>query len=168
MPHDLARLAERLLKLAHAQRVTIAAAESCTAGLLAQVLCDAPGAASLFHGSFVAYTKAQKAEALGVPAELLRRKGAVCVEVACAMAEGALRHSPADLAVAVTGVAGPEPDEDGNPVGRVCIATAARGAPAQGSAHLYEDHGPEAMRHRAVAEALTVLAEGMGGSRLAP
>jgi nicotinamide-nucleotide amidase len=159
MPHDLARSAERLLELAAARHVTIVSAESCTGGLLAQVLCDAPGAGSLFHGSFVTYTKAQKARALGVPVELLRRKGAVCVEVACAMAEGALTHAPAELAVAITGVAGPEPDEDGNPVGRVCIATAARGEAARGLGCGYEDRGREAIRRRAVADALAALAE---------
>jgi nicotinamide-nucleotide amidase len=161
MPHDLARSAERLLELAAARQVTIVSAESCTGGLLAQILCDAPGAGSLFHGSFVTYTKAQKARALGVPVALLRRKGAVCVEVACAMAEGALTHAPADLAVAITGVAGPDPDEDGNPVGQVCIATAARGEAASGFACGYEDRGREAIRHRAVADALAALAERM-------
>jgi PncC family amidohydrolase len=161
MSDELARSAERLLKLAAARRVTLAAAESCTAGLLAQTLCDAPGAGSLFHGSFVTYTKAQKARTLGVSDELLRRKGAVCVEVACAMAAGALAHSPADLAVAITGVAGPEPDEDGNAVGRVCIAVAARGAPAQAVACLYDDHGREAIRRRAVADALAALTRRM-------
>jgi len=156
---DLARSAERLLELAQARHVTIASAESSTGGLLAQLLCDAPGAGTLFHGSFVTYTKAQKARALGVAAELLRRKGAVCIEVACAMAEGALRHSPADFAVAITGVAGPEPDEDGNPVGRVCIAVAARGEAPQGFGCAYEDDGREAIRHRAVADALAALAK---------
>jgi nicotinamide-nucleotide amidase len=166
MSDDLAQSAERLLKLAAARHLTLVSAESCTAGLLAQVLSDAPGAASLFHGSFVTYTKAQKAHALDIPDELLREKGAVCIEVACAMAENALRHSTADLAVAITGVAGPEPDEDGNPVGRVCIATAARGEPASGFACLYEDRGREANRHRAAADALAALAERMSGSRL--
>jgi nicotinamide-nucleotide amidase len=90
---------------------------------------------------------------------MLRRKGAVCIEIACAMAEGALRQSPADFAVAITGVAGPEPDEDGNPVGRVCIAVAARGEAARGFGRGYEDRGREAIRHRAVADALAALVE---------
>jgi nicotinamide-nucleotide amidase len=159
MSHELAQSAERLLKLAAARQMTIACAESCTAGLLSQVLCDAPGAASLVHGGFVTYTKAQKVRALGVPTELLRRKGAVCIEVACAMAAGALQHSPAHLSVAITGVAGPEPDEDGNPVGRVCIAIAARDEEAQGFACQYEDRGPQDIRQSAVADALTALME---------
>jgi nicotinamide-nucleotide amidase len=65
--------------------------------------------------------------ALGVPTPLLDSRGAVCGEVAAAMAEGALARTPTDLAVAITGVAGPEPDEDGNPVGLVCIAVASKG-----------------------------------------
>ncbi|HLH88861.1 MAG TPA: nicotinamide-nucleotide amidohydrolase family protein [Xanthobacteraceae bacterium] len=155
---DLARSAERLMALAAPRGLTLVAAESCTAGLLAQILCDAPGASSRFHGSFVTYTKLQKAHVLGVSAELLRCKGAVCVEVAGAMAAGALAHSPADIAAAITGVAGPEPDEDGNPVGRVCIAIAARGRPTEAFGRLYADHGRDAIRRRAVADALAALA----------
>jgi hypothetical protein len=82
-----------------------------------------PGAAERRHGSFVTYTKANKIRALGVPKSLLAEQGAVCRDVAAAMATGALTHSPADVAVSI-GVAGPDPDEDGNPVGRVCIGVA--------------------------------------------
>jgi len=93
-------------------------AESCTAGkLAAALLSEAPGAAERLHGSFVTYTKANKTKSLGVSAALLQRRGAVCREVAVAMAEGALVRSPATVAVSITGVAGPDPDEDGNPVG---------------------------------------------------
>jgi nicotinamide-nucleotide amidase len=102
-------------------------AESCTAGKLSALLSEAPGAGEHLHGSFVTYTKANKVKVLGVESGLLRAKGAVCREVAVAMAEGALHRSPADVAVAVTGVAGPDPDEDGNPVGLVCVAVARDG-----------------------------------------
>jgi hypothetical protein len=74
-----------------------AAAESCTSGLLASVLSEAPGAANLLHGGFVTYTKRNKTVALGVPEETLITKGAVNEEVARAMAEGALKRSPADM-----------------------------------------------------------------------
>ena len=84
-------------------------------------------------------------------------KGAVCAEVAIAMAEGALKRSPADLAGAVTGVAGPEPDEDGNPVGRACIAVARRGYEPSYLARNYGDIGRDAVRRRAVADALSEL-----------
>ena len=119
---NLIQLAERALAMARQGNVTIVTAESCTAGKLSALLSETPGAAENLHGGFVAYTKANKVKSLGVSADLLRRKGAVCPDVALAMAEGALARSPASLAVSITGVAGPDPDEDGNPVGFVCIA----------------------------------------------
>jgi len=155
--HDLDDLAKRLARLAREKRLTVVAAESCTGGLLAQILCDAPGATDFFHGNFVTYTKLQKIRALGVPADLLQSKGAVCAEVARAMATGALQRSPADLSAAITGVAGPEPDEDGNPVGRVWIAVAGRGGAAQDLVHDYGDIGRDAVRRRAVADTLAAL-----------
>jgi nicotinamide-nucleotide amidase len=118
------QLARRILKQAKADNLTIATAESCTAGAVATALSKAPGANDNFQGGFVTYTKAMKNVVLRVPIKLLKNKGAVCKEVAEAMALGALKLAPADIAVAVTGVAGPEPDEDGNPVGLVycCVA----------------------------------------------
>src|SRR5262245_22208149 len=116
--HDatyLSRLAKRALAIAAQRNASIVTAESCTTGKLAALLSEAPGAAERLHGSFVAYTKANKTRSLGVSAALLQRKGAVCREVAVAMAEGALARSPATVAVAITGVAGPDPDEDGIP-----------------------------------------------------
>jgi nicotinamide-nucleotide amidase len=118
-------LARRTLEIAGEKHLSIVTAESCTAGKLAVLLSGAPGAAEHLHGSFVAYTKANKAAyALGVPNNLLCERGAVCREVVAAMAEGALARSPADVAVSITGVAGPDPDEDGNPVGLVYIGLA--------------------------------------------
>jgi nicotinamide-nucleotide amidase len=157
MPHKLAHLAGQLIEIATRRSLTVVTAESCTAGLLAETLSDAPGAATSFHGSFVAYTKAQKIRALDVPATLLEEQGAVCLDVARHMAEGALRHSPADLSAAITGVAGPEPDEDDNPVGRVCIAVARRGEPARPFARDYGAIGRDAIRRAAVGDALDAL-----------
>jgi nicotinamide-nucleotide amidase len=102
----------------------LATAESCSAGMIATLLSEVEGAASCFHGGIVSYTKDMKHALLGVPADLLAEKGAVCAEVAQAMASGALAHSPANAAIAITGVAGPEPDPDGNPVGLVFVAIA--------------------------------------------
>ena len=99
--------------------------ESCTAGALAVRLARQMGAGSTFHGGFVVYTKAQKTAAVGVPQQLLQSQSAVSALVAVSMACGALARSPADVALAVTGVAGPAPDEDGNPVGLVFVAAAA-------------------------------------------
>src|SRR6185295_18583482 len=125
--NELKQFANALMERARRAGLGIVTAESCTAGLMCQVLADAEGASTFFHGGFVTYTKQHKSRALGVPETLLREKGAVCADVARAMAEGALEHSKAGIAAAITGVAGPEPDEDGNPVGRVCIAVARRG-----------------------------------------
>jgi nicotinamide-nucleotide amidase len=159
MHEDLEKLANRLLQQAKRAGLTIIAAESCTAGLLCQMLSNAEGAADHFHGGFVTYTKEHKSRALGVPADLLREKGAVCAEVARAMAEGALGRSTAGISAAITGVAGPAPDDDGNPVGRVCIAIARRGAPTRDFERYYGDIGRDAVRQRAVADALESLGE---------
>src|SRR5689334_2097347 len=102
-------LAGKFVTLLKRAGLSVVTAESCTAGLLAKTLSDAPGAAEHLAGGFVTYTKAQKTKALGVSARLLRTKGAVCREVANALARGALARSAAELAVAITGVAGPDP-----------------------------------------------------------
>jgi nicotinamide-nucleotide amidase len=156
---NLGASADALLGEARRAGLTIVTAESCTAGLMCQILSDAEGAAEHFHGGFVTYTKEQKSRALGVPWSVLREQGAVCGAVARAMADGALLHSTASLSAAITGVAGPEPDDDGNPVGRVCIAVARRGFPTQDFEKNYGDIGRDAVRQRAVADALRALCE---------
>jgi PncC family amidohydrolase len=150
-------IAEQLLRLLSFRRFTLVTAESCTAGMLARHLADVPGAGQYFHGGFVAYTKVHKHVALGVPADLLQRKGAVCVEVASAMAEGALRHSAADFAAAVTGVAGPLPDEDGNPVGRVCIAVVDRAGGILTVERHYAERERDAIRRHAMTDAMNAV-----------
>ena len=105
-------------------------------------------------------SKSRQSNLARLPAPITRSlaaKGAVCREVALAMADGALARSPADIAVAITGVAGPSPDEDGNPVGRVCIAVARRGLPGGHLERDYGDIGREAVRERAMADALALL-----------
>ncbi|HEY7662724.1 MAG TPA: nicotinamide-nucleotide amidohydrolase family protein [Xanthobacteraceae bacterium] len=156
---NLVRAAAEVLAIAERKGLTIITAESCTSGLLASVLSQAPGAGELLDGGFVTYTKRHKTRALGVPAELLRRRGAVCDEVAVAMAEGALARSAADLAAAITGVAGPEPDEDGNPVGLVCIAVARRGFPTERLEKRYPAIGRSGVQQRAIEDALAALAQ---------
>jgi nicotinamide-nucleotide amidase len=151
---DLAAMAKRVLARACERGLGIVTAESCTSGLLASALSEAPGAAELLHGGFVTYTKANKIAALGVPADILRTRGAVCPEVAIAMAEGALARSPADVAIAITGVAGPDKDEDGNPVGLVCIAVARKSFPSVVFERRYGDIGRDAVRERAMIDAL--------------
>ncbi len=123
----LTRRAKSVMRHLTKQHLSIVTAKSCTAGLIAAVLSEADGASSCLHGGFVAYTKAQKSAALGVSAELLSSRGSVNEEVVRTMIEGALARSPATIAVAVTGVLGPEEDEDGNPVGLVFFACGRRG-----------------------------------------
>jgi len=161
MQEDLTELANALLSRAKQTKASVAVAESCTAGMLSQVLADAEGASDYFHGGFVTYTKEHKTRALGVSASLLRERGAVCSEVARAMAEGVLAHSSATISAAITGVAGPEPDEDGNPVGRVCIAVAQRGQPARAFERQYENDGREQIRKRAVRDAIKAMTEAL-------
>jgi nicotinamide-nucleotide amidase len=136
---------------------TIVTAESCTGGLLAAVLSEAPGASKQLHGGFVTYTKDQKTIALGISRALLERESAVSEAVARAMAEGALGRSIADLSVAVTGVAGPAPDEDGNPVGLVHIAAARRGGAAIHREFRFGDIGRGAILYQTAMAAFDLL-----------
>ena len=104
--------------------LTLATAESCTGGLVARRITALPGASRVYRGGVVSYWTEVKAAVLGVPQEILDAHGAVSEETARAMAEGARRITGADIAVSVTGVAGPDPDERGNPVGLVFIGLA--------------------------------------------
>lgn len=121
---DVSSLEEVVLAELRAKGLTLSCAESCTGGLIAKRLTDLPGASAVFKGGAVTYWSQAKAALLGVPQELLDQYGAVSQEVAVAMAEGARRVFDSDLAVATTGVAGPDPDDRGNPVGLVFIALA--------------------------------------------
>ena len=154
---NLSHLAKRALEVAAQRNLSFVTAESCTAGKLAAHLSEAPGAAERLHGSFVTYTKANKTKSLGVSAALLQCRGAVCREVAVAMAEGALVRSPATIAVSITGVAGPDPDEDGNPVGLVCIAVARVDGETVHLERRYGDLGRDAVQEHAMADALAAL-----------
>lgn len=161
MPTDLARKASDVVAAAAQQGRTIATAESCTAGALATLLADAPGAGDVLLGGFVTYAKAAKTALLGVPETLIADETAVSRAVALTMARGARAASGADVAVAVTGVAGPEPDDDGNPVGLMHIAVVAADRPAL---HLCIRSGEtqrDANRRRALAEALALLARAL-------
>ena len=124
---DVSGLEQVVLELARARGLTLGTAESCTGGLIAKRLTDIPGSACVFKGGVVSYHCEVKAGVLGVDQALLDEKGAVCAEVAKEMALGAKKALGCDLAVAVTGVAGPDPDERGNPVGLVYTALAAPG-----------------------------------------
>ena len=119
-------LAEEVVKSLALRKKTIAAAESCTAGLVADFIARVPGASEVFWGSFVCYTADAKHRMLGVPRQLIEKYGAVSRPVALAMAEGALERSGAFWAFSVTGLAGPDGDGTNTPVGTVWIGIAGR------------------------------------------
>jgi PncC family amidohydrolase len=121
---DLVGLAERLQAICLAAGLRVATAESCTGGLVAHALTEIAGSSGYFVGGVVAYADAAKRAGLGVPAELIDRHGAVSAQVARSMAEGTLRVLAADLAVSVTGIAGPGGGTPAKPVGLTYIAVA--------------------------------------------
>jgi nicotinamide-nucleotide amidase len=124
---DVLKLGEQL----RARGAMLTTAESCTGGLIAAVCTSVAGSSDWFERGFVTYSNAAKTEMLGVDAALIATHGAVSAEVACAMAEGALLHSGASIAIAVTGIAGPSGGTPAKPVGTVWFALAQRGVAAQ-------------------------------------
>lgn len=141
------------------RRLTVAAAESLTGGLLCAALVDVPGASLVVRGCVVAYASDVKSSVLGVDPQLLDRQGAVHPDVARQLAEGVCRVLTADLGVATTGVAGPDP-ADGEPVGSVYVAVAAPGLGAVTRVeHRSLDGDRAAIRAATVAAALSLLAD---------
>jgi len=137
IPDTLLIEAESLLAACRACGKKLATAESCTGGLIAAVLTAIAGSSDVVERGFVTYSNEAKTELIGVPAELIARRGAVSEDVARAMAEGAIHHSRADIAVAVTGVAGPGGGSAEKPVGLVCFGLARRGEPARSEHHVF-------------------------------
>jgi nicotinamide-nucleotide amidase len=127
---SLVKEAAELLDALRSRRLRLAAAESCTGGLIAAILTEVPGSSDVFERGFVTYSNEAKTEQLGVPAELIAKLGAVSEEVARAMAGGALKNSRADIAVAVTGIAGPGGGTEAKPVGLAYLAVARHGGSA--------------------------------------
>lgn len=118
---NVSSLEEVVLKLMKERGLTLGTAESCTGGLIAKRMTDLAGSSAVLKGGIVSYTNEVKQNVLGVPGTLLEEQGAVCDQVARAMAEGARRVLNCDLALSATGVAGPDSDERGNPVGLVYV-----------------------------------------------
>jgi nicotinamide-nucleotide amidase len=154
---ELFEQAAALLALCRSRKLRIAAAESCTGGLVAAALTEIAGSSDVFERGFVTYTDQAKEEMLGVPSVMLASHGAVSRETAQAMAQGALAHAPADLAVAITGIAGPGGAVAGKPVGLVHFAAAARGGRLIHRERRYGDIGRTQVRRASVVEALTML-----------
>ena len=157
----LAPLLERLADGLRARGWMLASAESCTGGLIAAACTSLAGSSDWFERGFVTYSNAAKTELLGVPAALIAQHGAVSAEVARAMADGALSRSHAQLAVAVTGVAGPGGGTALKPVGTVWLAVAVAGSPAQ-AALLQLAGDRAAVRQQTVLRALAALLAALG------
>jgi nicotinamide-nucleotide amidase len=160
---DLRRAASRVLERCRARGLTVATAESCTGGLVAGTLTEIAGSSDVVDRGFVTYSDAAKQAMLGVPAPILNRHGAVSRETAEAMATGALAHAPVDLAVAITGIAGPGGGSADKPVGLVHFAAAARDGRLIHREKRFGDVGRSEVRLRSVAEALAMLEELAGG-----
>ncbi|API58955.1 competence protein [Tardibacter chloracetimidivorans] len=157
---DLIELARRVLDANRAAGKRIAVAESCTGGLVSAALTELPGASDVFEAGFVTYSDQSKEEVLNVHRDVLDTFGAVSIAVAWAMAQGALARSNADVAVAITGIAGPDGGSEKKPVGTVVFARARRGAdPKEVIADLqtFEDRGRHEIRRQAALCALELL-----------
>lgn len=157
MDSDLAQSATHLVELLRQRKLHLATAESCTGGLIAATLTEVPGASDVFDCGFVTYANAAKTAHLGVPEAVIARHGAVSRQVAILMAEGALERAPADIAVAVTGIAGPGGGSAEKPVGLVHIVAALKGGGSRHSECRFGDIGRQAIRRKAVAEAFAFI-----------
>jgi nicotinamide-nucleotide amidase len=122
---------KKLLEICERKKLLLATVESCTGGLLAGCLTAVPGSSAVVERGYVTYSNRAKIEEVGVDPALIERHGAVSREVAAAMAAGALRHAPVDLAAGITGVAGPGGGTAEKPVGLVFVSAAARNEPPE-------------------------------------
>lgn len=156
-PKPLLQSAERLLADLVDAKLKLAAAESCTGGLVSALFTDIAGSSAVFERGFVVYSNEAKRDMLGVPGDLIADHGAVSEQVAIAMAEGAVKNSRAQLAVSITGIAGPDGGTPVKPVGLVHF-----GAHLKGGITLHEERrfgsiGREAIRLKSVETALELI-----------
>ncbi len=165
MPRDLlTRLAARVGARLKARGLTLATAESCTGGWVAQAVTSVAGSSDWFERGFITYSDESKRELLGVRTQTLKKYGAVSEQTALAMADGALARSRAQVAVAVTGIAGPGGGSRKKPVGTVCLAWARKGAaPASLARRFSGDRA--SVRRKSVAVALKGLLEILEGKK---
>jgi nicotinamide-nucleotide amidase len=159
MDKSLFEQAQALLILCRSKGLKIATAESCTGGLLAAALTEVPGSSDVFERGFITYSNEAKQTLLGVSSQTIETHGAVSRECAQAMAAGALSRAPVDLAVSVTGIAGPGGEVAGKPVGLVHFGAASRGGQHLDQTRKYGDVGRSQVRHDSVAQALAMLHE---------
>ncbi|NRG18762.1 CinA family protein [Rhizobiales bacterium] len=147
-------LAQALIAECTEKGLMIATAESCTGGLVAGLLTEIAGSSAVVDRGFVTYSNTAKTEMLGVPEDLIANVGAVSREVAIAMAKGALARSRADIAVSVTGIAGPGGGSEEKPVGLVHFAVARNGEPTRHVERRFGDLGRDGIRLASVRQAI--------------
>ena len=161
LPSELVELAERVIAENLAAGRIVAVAESCTGGLVGSALTEIAGSSRVFDRGFITYSNEAKHEMLGVSPDLIDTFGAVSIAVAWAMADGALKRSKADVAVAITGVAGPDGGTPNKPVGTVVFAVARRGDSEEAAnaemKHLDPAQGRAGIRLQAALVALELL-----------
>jgi nicotinamide-nucleotide amidase len=162
-PADIEGAARRLVEDLTARALLVATAESCTAGLIAGAITEIAGSSAIFDRGFVTYSNEAKRQMLGVSAGTLEAHGAVSRPTATEMAEGALANSAAEIAVAVTGIAGPGGGSEEKPVGLVHLAVARKGHATLHREMRYGDIGRGAVRLATVRTALEMLAEASAG-----
>ena len=159
--HRIWSLAQAIVDKAGAVGAMIATAESCTGGLVAGAITDVPGSSAVLDRGFVTYSNEAKNEMLGVPSALLSRWGAVSGRVARAMAKGALARSRADVAVAITGIAGPGGGNAEKPVGLVWFALAGPNGLVRAERRVFANGSRDFVRGRAVETALALTLTGL-------
>jgi nicotinamide-nucleotide amidase len=161
--NDVLAAATALIKLCIERKLTIATAESCTGGLVAGALTEVPGSSAVLDRGFVTYSNDAKQQMLGVSAETLRDYGAVSRQTAEAMAQGALTKAKTDLAVSITGIAGPGGGSAEKPVGLVHFAAVTRDGTTMHAGKIFRgEHGDLSraeIRHKSVLQALDMLLE---------
>ena len=157
MTPELIEQASFLLGELRARNLMLVTAESCTGGLIIATLTEVPGSSDVVERGFVTYSNAAKMEMLGVPAELIDQHGAVSKDVACMMAQGAVAHSGADIAVSVTGIAGPGGGSADKPVGLVHFAVARRGKLVKPDRRTFGDIGRGVVREKSVGVAFELI-----------
>ena len=154
--NDWGDLADRFLKACARHEILVATAESCTGGMIISLLTDIPGSSSMVDRGFVTYSNEAKIEMLGVSEETLEKHGAVSAETAHEMAAGALKNSRAGIALAVTGIAGPDGGSAEKPIGLVWFGLARTGQPVLTEKRQFENLGRDYIRRETVKHALNM------------
>ena len=158
LPADIVALAQRVIAENRAVGRTVVLAESCTGGLVCAALTEIAGSSAVLDRGFVTYSNEAKHQMLGVAEDIIETLGAVSVATAWAMAQGALRHSAADVAVAISGIAGPDGGSEIKPVGTVVFARAVRGSDEiDAEERLLDGSSRARVRHQAALVALELL-----------